>query len=154
MGLAFHMRSRTDCTMSTSTSTTSRQSALHTTGEFAVRPRLLIVEDDAALLVVWQIVFARRGWEVAVASTVAEGLAALDPVPDFLILDLLLPDQGGEVILRSLREAGLKTRVAVTTASDDAGQLSSIGDLDPEALFLKPFSIADVWREGEAARAG
>jgi DNA-binding response OmpR family regulator len=140
--------------MSTSTSTTTRQSALHPTGEFAARPRLLIVEDDAALLVIWQIVFARRGWEVAVASTVAEGLASLDPPPDFLILDLLLPDQRGEVVLRRVREAGLKTRVAVTTASDDAGQLSTIGDLDPEALFLKPFSIADVWREGEAARAG
>jgi DNA-binding response OmpR family regulator len=140
--------------MSTSTSATSWQSVLRTTGESAVRPRLLIVEDDALLVVVWQTVFARRGWEVAVASTVAEGLASLDPPPDFLILDLMLPDQGGEVILRRVREAELKTRVAVTTASDDDRQLGIIEDLDPEALFLKPFNIADVWREAEAAKAG
>ena len=108
--------------------------------------RLLIVEDDASLREVWEVVFSGRGWDVASASTAAEGLALLDPPPDYLILDLMLPDQGGEVILRTIRDAGLKTRVAVTTGTDDADQLREVKALKPEALFAKPVNVADVWR--------
>jgi DNA-binding response OmpR family regulator len=107
----------------------------------------LIVEDDPAMREVWQIVFARRGWEVAAATTIAEGLEGLDPPPDYLILDLKLPDGGGEAILRRVREDRLKTRVAVTTGSEDAAQLSEVRGLGPEAVFEKPVNVADVWRE-------
>ncbi len=112
-----------------------------------MRPRLLIVEDDASLREVWVVVFGRRGWDVASAATVAEGLALLDPPPDFLILDLGLPDRGGESILRRVRDAGLGTRVVVTTGSDDAASLNEVRALRPEALFAKPVNIADVWRQ-------
>jgi two-component system alkaline phosphatase synthesis response regulator PhoP len=112
-----------------------------------MKPRLLIVEDDDVLREVWRVVFSNRGWEVVVATTVAEGLSLLDPPPDYLILDLLLPDQGGEVILRRVRDADLKTRVAVTTAADDPNYLSEIRALHPDALFEKPVNVADVWRE-------
>jgi len=107
----------------------------------------LIVEDDPAMREVWQVVFSRRGWDVALASTVAEGLALLDPPPDFLILDLRLPDGGGEAILRRVRDAKLKTRVAVTTGTGDAGRLCEVRGMGPEALFEKPINVADVWRE-------
>ena len=103
---------------------------------------------------VYSVLFANRGWEVTSASTVAEGLALLDPRLDFLLLDWALPDAGGGVILRRVRDAGLKTRVAVTTGTSDADQLREIGDLRPEALFVKPLHVADVWRELVATRAG
>lgn len=112
-----------------------------------MRPRLLVIEDDDAMQTVWRVVFTNRGWDVDFAGTVAEGLALLDPPPDFLILDLALPDGGGEVILRRVRDASLKTRVAVTTASTDPVQLRLVEDLAPEAFFEKPFNVSDVWRE-------
>ena len=83
---------------------------------------------------VWEVVFSVRGWEVTVARTLSEGLAALDPPPDYLILDLKLPDGGGEAILHKVRDAKLKTRVAVTTGSDDPRQLSEVKGLEPEAF--------------------
>ena len=116
-----------------------------------MRPKLLIVEDDAAMREVWEAVFGRRGWEVVAASSVAEGLSSLDPPPDFLILDLRLPDGGGEAVLRRVREAGLKTRVAITTGTDDATVLSEVRALRPDAMFAKPINVADVWREALAA---
>src|SRR3954453_8510172 len=100
---------------------------------------------------VWGTVFGRRGWDVVVATSAAEGLASLDPPPDYLILDLMLPDRGGELILRRVRDADLKTRVAVTTGTDDAARLSVVRTLRPEALFEKPIDVADVWREALAA---
>ena len=113
-----------------------------------MRPTLLVVEDDDAMRTVWQVVFAGRGWRVVSAATVAEGLAGLDPAPDCLILDLDLPDGDGEAILRRVRDAGLKTRVVVTTGSATSGTLEA---LRPEALLTKPFNVADVWREGLVA---
>jgi len=117
-------------------------------------PKLLIVEDDASTQEAWRVIFSRRGWEVAVASTVSEGLALLDPPPDYLILDLKLPDGDGEAILRKVRDDKLKTRVAVTTGAVDPTKLSELGDLEPEALFVKPADISDLWREGLLARLG
>jgi len=112
----------------------------------------LIVEDDPSTQNVWQALFSRRGWEVAVASTVSEGLALLGTAPDYLILDLGLPDGDGEAILRKVRDDNLRTRVAVTTGAVDPLKLSELENLEPEALFVKPADISDVWREGLLAR--
>ena len=111
-----------------------------------MRPRLLIVEDDPAMTEVWQVVFSQRGWDVTVAATVAAGLASLDPAPDYLILDLRLPDGDGEAILRQIRETGLRTRVAVTTAMEDAERLGAVRGLGPETLLSKPVDVAEVWQ--------
>ena len=116
-----------------------------------MRPKLLIAEGDHAWRRGLQVLFANRGWEVTLASTVAEGLALLDPRLDFLILDWALPDAGGGVILRRVRDAGLKTRVAVTTGTSDADQQREIRHLRPEAVLAKPVIVADVWREAGAA---
>src|SRR5690606_29549215 len=107
---------------------------------------LLIVEDDPALREVWQVLFTHRGWEVVAVGTLAEGLAALDTPPDYLILDLMLPDGSGEAILQRIRDTGLSTRVAVTTGSDENEQLDAAGELGPAALLRKPVNVADVWR--------
>jgi two-component system response regulator RegA len=116
--------------------------------------RILIVEDDELSRRAWQAIFSHRGWDVDSAGTVAEGLALLDPAPDFLILDLTLPDGDGEAILRKIRDDNLKTRVTVTTGDGDTARLRRIRELSPEALFEKPIDVLDVWREGELARAG
>lgn len=120
----------------------------HDAEECPVQPKLLIVEDDRTLLEVWKTIFSTRGWNVVTATTLAEGLERLDSAPDYLILDLELPDGGGEAILRHIRASGMKTRVAVTTGSDDASRLTG---LEPEALFHKPVDVAAVWQQGACA---
>src|SRR5690349_13176265 len=65
---------------------------------------LLIVEDHQATRRSLAALFRRSGWDVAEATNVAEGLAKLDPPPDFIVLDLMLPDGGGEVVLERVRE--------------------------------------------------
>jgi DNA-binding response OmpR family regulator len=110
--------------------------------------RVLIVEDDALIGKVWHEIFTRRGWEVAAVGTVAEALAALDPAPDFLILDLSLPDGSGETILRKIREDRLKTRVTVMTGTTSSALLARVKQLNPDALFEKPIDVADILREG------
>jgi DNA-binding response OmpR family regulator len=113
--------------------------------------RLLIVEDHAATRAALQILFARRGWEVTEAGTVSEALARLDPPPDYLLLDLMLPDGDGESVLRMVREAALGTRVAVLTGLQDPLRLGRVEGLHPDVLLRKPFDVAAVWRVGSTA---
>ena len=67
------------------------------------RRLILIVEDNAVTRRALQALFKSRGWAVSVAETVAEGLAQLDPPPDVIVLDLMLPDGDGEEVLREVR---------------------------------------------------
>ncbi len=59
---------------------------------------------------------------------------------------MLLPDGGGEAILRKVRDGGLPTRVAVTTGADDPHYLSEVKAMTPEDFYAKPINVADVWR--------
>ena len=99
-------------------------------------------------------IFIRKGWDVFSAMTVAGGLALLDPPPDCLILDLMLPDGGGETILRRVRDAKVKTRVAVCTGMIDPARLAVVVGLRPEALMRKPISLVDLCRVCEMTRNG
>jgi DNA-binding response OmpR family regulator len=105
---------------------------------------LLVVEDDPTTRKALRKYFQFKGWEVRTASTVAEGLDQLEPPPDCVILDLMLPDENGEVLLRRIREGRLPTRVAVCTGIDDPDRLEALASLEPDALLRKPFEMADV----------
>lgn len=89
-------------------------------------------------------IFTRKGWEVLSATTVAGGVALLDPPPDCILLDLMLPDGDGEEILRRVREGNLKTRVAVCTGMAQCARLETVKKLAPEALLRKPINVLDV----------
>ena len=116
--------------------------------------RLLVVEDDALSCAALRSIFSRQGWSVAVARTVAEGLAQLDPPPQCLLLDLMLPDGDGEEILRAVRRRGLKTRIAVCSGTTDPSRLASIMALGPEMLLAKPFDLGPVMHLCQSASAG
>jgi CheY-like chemotaxis protein len=66
--------------------------------------RVLIVEDDAASCDALLRIMDHRGWVVTVAQTVAEAMVSLDPPPHCILLDLMLPDGGGEDVLRKVRD--------------------------------------------------
>ena len=86
-------------------------------------------------------ILSRRGWAVTAATTVAEALAALSIRPDWIILDLMLPDGDGAQILRAIRLANLPIRVAVTTGTGDPQRLAEVRSLGPDALFRKPIDL-------------
>lgn len=107
---------------------------------------LLIVEDHEPTRRTLSRLLELRGYEVHAASTIAEGLELLRLAPDCVILDLMLPDGDGEMILRSVRRSGLRTKVAVATGTGDEGRLASLRELGPDALLRKPIHLEEVSR--------
>jgi len=66
--------------------------------------RVLIVEDEAALMDIYSSILAKAGYEVTKAVDGVAGLdAALHGSPDLVLLDLALPLKDGFEILRDLR---------------------------------------------------
>jgi two-component system, OmpR family, KDP operon response regulator KdpE len=106
--------------------------------------RVLIVEDEPALLRALQINLRARGYEVTTSTAGRQALveAARRP-PDAVLLDLGLPDLDGTEVIRQLRIGSL---VPVIVLSGRAGSGDKIGALDAGAddYVTKPFSMEEL----------
>jgi two-component system, OmpR family, KDP operon response regulator KdpE len=106
--------------------------------------RVLIVEDEPALLRALEINLRARGYQV---SSSADGQTALAEAarrpPDAVLLDLGLPDMDGNEVIRRLRAW---TAVPVLVLSGRAGSGDKIGALDSGAddYVTKPFSMEEL----------
>jgi two-component system, OmpR family, KDP operon response regulator KdpE len=114
-------------------------------------PRVLIVEDEPALLRALRINLRARGYDVAVASAGREALAqARQQPPDVVLLDLGLPDVDGTEVIRDLRGW---SRAPVIVLSGRAGSGDKIGALDAGAddYVTKPFDMEELLARLRAA---
>ena len=120
--------------------------ALGDEGTDEVARRVLVVEDDRASRSALRRLFAARGWVVAEAATLAEGFAALEPPPRWVVLDLMLPDGDGADLLRWVRANGLPTRIVVATGVADEARIEEVVGLGPDSLLHKPIDINTLFR--------
>jgi DNA-binding response OmpR family regulator len=82
-----------------------------------VNPRLLVVDDDDALRVLYAEELTRAGYEVvAVESGEAAVAAAAEQPFALVILDIEMPDLSGIEVLSQLRRAEPNTPVILNTA--------------------------------------
>jgi DNA-binding NtrC family response regulator len=114
-------------------------------------PRLLVVDDDPYTRIALNAFFTRGGWQVSLAATVAEAISLLDEDPHYLILDLDLPDGGGESVLEAVRARCRGTHVLVCSGVGDPGRLTEVKRLSPEMLMGKPIDLGTVYRLREKA---
>jgi DNA-binding response OmpR family regulator len=89
-------------------------------------------------------IFEHEGFEARCAGTVAEALVALVNRPDFVVLDLHLPDGRGTQVLRAIRERGMTAKVAVTTGTIDASLIGAADRLRPDKFFQKPYRATEL----------
>jgi DNA-binding response OmpR family regulator len=110
----------------------------------ANKPRVLLVEDEWLAYTALQSIFTRRGWQILVATTLQKALTELDNKPDWVVLDLMLPDGDGLEVLRAVRNRKLAVRVAVTSGVSDPERLKEVEDLRPDAFFVKPIDTLQL----------
>jgi two-component system, OmpR family, KDP operon response regulator KdpE len=116
-----------------------------------VAARVLIIEDEPALLRALRINLRARGYDVVTAAAGAEGLAAARRhPPDVVLLDLGLPDIDGSEVIRELRGW---SRAPVIVLSGRAGSGDKIGALDAGAddYVTKPFDMEELLARLRAA---
>src|SRR5262245_48003432 len=81
-----------------------------------MKPRLLIVDDDASIRAALAERFAAGAFAVSTASSGEEALECVRRGVELVLLDLMLPRGDGLWVLRKLREEGLAPTVVVITA--------------------------------------
>ena len=80
--------------------------------------RILLVEDSRFLRVASGRIFAKAGYEVAMAEDGEEALRlAFDSVPDLILLDMILPKLGGPEVLRALKKCPRTAAIPVIVLS-------------------------------------
>lgn len=107
--------------------------------------RILIVDDEANILVSLQFLLEQEGYEVAVASRGDEALAAIaERRPDLVLLDIMLPDVDGFELCRRIRARADRPRVILLTARGrDAERVKGL-DLGADLYVTKPFSTREL----------
>jgi DNA-binding response OmpR family regulator len=107
----------------------------------ADRKKVLLVEDDEAVRQLVRVTLEMNGYEVVEATDGLEGLLMLDlHKPDAIVLDLMMPDVGGERMLAQLRAAPetKRTPVVIITGKPEV-EPEVIGLVGRENFFPKPF---------------
>jgi CheY-like chemotaxis protein len=106
----------------------------------SLKCRTLIVEDDRDSCDALATMVRRLGHEVECVETAGAALVKLEEwQPQCVLLDLMLPDAQGGLILRRIRTSGMQIKVAVITAAGaESLVLKHAAAYNPDAVFLKP----------------
>lgn len=106
--------------------------------------RILIVEDDPAILKVLQRSLSYEGYTVDIATDGRSGLnAARDHRPDLVILDWLLPGMDGLEVCRRLRSGG-SLPILMLTAKDTIEDRVQGLDAGADDYIVKPFNLDEL----------
>ena len=102
--------------------------------------KVLVIEDDTAMLGILSFKIAEEGFEVVKAQDGQQGLQlAFSEHPDLILLDLLLPKLSGLELLKALREDPLGKQIPViilTNLSENDTVYKSVA-LNSSAYFIK-----------------
>jgi len=108
--------------------------------------RVLVVEDEPAILESLGFVLERDGFTVALTPSLQAARAALDTAAtDLVVLDLMLPDGSGFDLISELRQAGRAQPALIVLSSRDR-EVDRVRALEMGAddYVTKPFSPREV----------
>ncbi|GEL70365.1 response regulator [Myxococcus virescens] len=102
--------------------------------------RLLIVDDELAIVEALQDILSVEGYDVDTAFNGAEGLHRMaDAKPDLVLLDLMMPVMDGREMLRRMREDDGLRGIPVVVMS--AGRISDEERRSSARFLAKPFEL-------------
>jgi two-component system phosphate regulon response regulator PhoB len=108
------------------------------------KPKILVIEDERALVEVLAANLEREGFDVLTAYDGQDGLRQAQlKLPDLIVLDLMLPVKPGLEVCRELRN-GARTRdipiVMVTAKAEESDQLVGFA-IGADDYVTKPYSV-------------
>ena len=108
-------------------------------------PRILIVEDEPALMRGLKDSFSAKGYEVLAATDGAKGMElALSAFPDLILLDIMLPRMNGFEICRAIRERNSEMPILIVTAKGQEEDVILGLNLGADDYIVKPFRLGEL----------
>src|SRR5690349_19917089 len=110
--------------------------------------RVLVIEDEVDLATTLEYNLRSEGLQVQLAHTGRQGFAAAnaDPLPDIIVLDLMLPDVTGTEICRRLREQERTRDVPIIMCTAKGEEIDRVVGFEVGAddYVVKPYSVREL----------
>ncbi len=104
--------------------------------------KILVVDDDAHILRLYEEELREEGYDVVTASTGEEALAVFEKEnPDLVTLDILMPDIDGISLLRRMKEMRPRLPIIMSTAYDYRDDFAVWAS---EAYLVKSADLAEL----------
>ncbi|HEY1244658.1 MAG TPA: response regulator [Hyphomicrobiaceae bacterium] len=115
------------------------------------RPRILVVDDEPAILRFLRPALEANHYEVTTAGTAAEAMKRIaGERPDVVVLDLGLPDGDGKDVIKGVREWSDVPIVVLSAREREAEKIAAF-DLGADDYVDKPFGIGELMARLRAA---
>ena len=109
------------------------------------KKKILIVEDERAIVAILKFNLAREGYETLEALDGEAGLQlGLTGDPDLILLDVMLPKMNGFDICAKLRDAGSTVPIIMLTAREEETDKVFGLEAGADDYMTKPFSMREL----------
>lgn len=110
--------------------------------------RILVIDDDAAVLATIRRILERAGHDVSSASNGAAGMRLFAQQPaELVVTDLYMPEKEGIETIQELREQYPSVRILAVSGGGVAGTGASLEDaklFGADDTLAKPFSADEL----------
>ena len=107
--------------------------------------KILVVDDDQAILTLLEYNLKKEGFEVQTATDGQQAFnLALSSTFDLILLDIMLPKLDGIEVTKKLRQEKVATPIIMLTARDEETDKIIGLELGADDYITKPFSPREV----------
>lgn len=108
-------------------------------------PKILVVDDDKAVLQMFKDILGLSGYKVIVATEGKEALTEYKKTkPHLVIMDILMPKIDGVKTTKEILKIDKKAKIIVVTAVTKPGLEKTCIKAGAKAFIMKPFEIAKL----------
>src|SRR5512133_1017143 len=105
---------------------------------------ILVVEDEASIAEVVSLYLKRAGYSVQIASDGKQAINLFQKQqPDFVILDLMLPQMDGLSLTRWLRDRSNVPIIMLTARREEIDRIAGL-EMGADDYVIKPFSPQEL----------
>jgi len=109
------------------------------------RPIILVVDDDAPILLLMRSLLREFGFEPVTAGSGEDAIAAAKKQrPDLILLDRNMPGMSGDEVLQELRSDDGLSAVPVLIVSGEPLAPEEVRSLGATGHVLKPFDVPSL----------
>src|SRR5690242_19578671 len=109
---------------------------------------VLVIEDEVDLATTVEYNLRSEGFQVRLAHSGRAGLAnaTSEPIPDVIVLDLMLPDMSGTEICRRLRDQERTRDIPIVMCTAKGEEIDRVVGFEVGAddYVVKPFSVREL----------
>lgn len=106
--------------------------------------KLLIVDDEPAILETVETKLRREGFTTFVADSAEEGLRLFRRVrPDLIVLDIMLPNRSGYDLCRTIRKDSSTPILFISARADETDRVKGL-ELGADDYMVKPFNLSEL----------